>query len=82
MTRRGGRSATWSRPGLNPAQALRACASQAVLACGLQGRKGRLAVGHDADILAVLGNPLDDPSTLHRINAVFVRETRLEHIPN
>ena len=46
------------------------------------GRKGRLAVGHDADILAVLGNPLDDPSTLHRINAVFVRGTRLEHIPN
>jgi len=68
--------------GLTPAQALRACTSQAALACGLQGRKGRLAVGHDADILAVLGNPLDDPSTLHRINAVFVRGTRLEHIPN
>ena len=66
--------------GLTPAQALRACTSQAALACGLQGRKGRIAVGHDADILAIHGNPLDDPSMLHRITAVFVRGTRLERL--
>ena len=67
--------------GLTPAQALRACTSQAALACGLQRSKGRLAVGHDADILAIQGNPLDDPSTLHRITAVFLRGTRLEPMP-
>ncbi|HZM66334.1 MAG TPA: amidohydrolase family protein [Nakamurella sp.] len=60
---------------------MRACTSQAALACGLQGRKGRLAVGHDADILAIQGNPLDDPSMLHRITAVFLRGTRLEGMP-
>ena len=67
--------------GLTPAQALRACTSQAALGCGLQGRKGRIAVGHDADILAIHGNPLDDPSMLHRITAVFMRGTRLEPMP-
>ena len=67
--------------GMSPAQALRACTSRAAAACGLQDRKGRLAVGYDADILAVEGNPLQDPAALHRITAVYVRGTRLEPGP-
>jgi len=31
--------------------------------------------------LAIQGNPLDDPSMLHRITAVFLRGTRLEGMP-
>jgi imidazolonepropionase-like amidohydrolase len=42
---------------------------------GLGHRKGRLAPGYDADILAVTGNPLADPAVLHRIRAVYARGT-------
>ena len=40
---------------------------------GLAQRKGRLAPGFDADILAIDGNPLADPASLHRIRAVYLR---------
>lgn len=63
--------------GIAPAEALQASTSRAAQACGLGDRKGRLAVGYDADILAVDGDPLQDPQVLHRIKAVFVRGTRL-----
>ena len=39
--------------------------------CGLAHRKGRLAPGYDADILAVDGNPLADPDAIHHIRAVY-----------
>jgi imidazolonepropionase-like amidohydrolase len=39
--------------------------------CGLAHRKGRLAAGFDADILAVDGDPLTDPDAIHRIRAVY-----------
>jgi imidazolonepropionase-like amidohydrolase len=63
--------------GMTPAQALQASTSVAATACGLGHRKGRLARGYDADILAIDGNPLEDPAALHRIRAVFVRGTAL-----
>jgi imidazolonepropionase-like amidohydrolase len=59
--------------GLSPAAALRAVTSQAAAVCGLAHRKGRLAPGFDADILAIDGNPLTDPTSLHRIRAVYLR---------
>ncbi|MEV4513298.1 amidohydrolase family protein [Dactylosporangium sp. NPDC049525] len=59
--------------GMTPAGALRAATSVAAAACGLGERKGRVAAGFDADILAVDGDPLQDPSALHRIRAVYVR---------
>jgi len=36
-------------------------------------RKGRLAPGLDADVLAVDGDPIADPDALHRIRAVYAR---------
>jgi imidazolonepropionase-like amidohydrolase len=68
--------------GMTPAQALQASTSVAATACGLGHRKGRLAPGYDADILAIDGNPLHDPAALHRIRAVYVRGTALtNHSP-
>jgi imidazolonepropionase-like amidohydrolase len=57
--------------GIGPAQALQAVTSVAAGVCGLAHRKGRLALGYDADILAVDGNPLSDPDAIHHIRAVY-----------
>jgi imidazolonepropionase-like amidohydrolase len=38
-------------------------------------RKGRIAPGFDADILAVDGDPIADPDALHRIRAVYLGGT-------
>ena len=61
--------------GLSPAEALRAITSSAAGVCGLGHRKGRIAPGFDADILAVDGDPITDPQALHRIRAVYARGT-------
>jgi imidazolonepropionase-like amidohydrolase len=62
---------------MQPVVALRVATSTAAAACGLADRKGRLAPGFDADILAVDGNPLADLGALHNIRAVFARGTRV-----
>ena len=59
--------------GLSRAEALRAITSTAAGVCGLGHRKGRIAPGFDADILAVDGDPITDPDALHRIRAVYAR---------
>ncbi|MGI5237301.1 amidohydrolase family protein [Dactylosporangium sp. CA-139066] len=59
--------------GLTPGEALRAITSRAAAAIGLGGRKGRLAAGYDADVLAVDGDPLADAGALGRVRAVYVR---------
>ncbi len=59
--------------GMTAAQALRTVTSVAAAVLGLGDRKGRLAPGYDADILAVDGDPLTDPEALHRIRAVVCR---------
>jgi imidazolonepropionase-like amidohydrolase len=59
--------------GLSPVAALRTVTSQAAAVCRLAHRKGQLAPGFDADILAIDGNPLTDPAALHRIRAVYLR---------
>jgi imidazolonepropionase-like amidohydrolase len=55
------------------AQALQAVTSVAAQVCGLGERKGRIARGFDADIMAVDGDPLADLGALHRIRAVYAR---------
>jgi imidazolonepropionase-like amidohydrolase len=57
--------------GMGPAEILWALTSRAAQACGLGHRKGRIATGFDADILAIDGNPLDDPATIRRLRAVY-----------
>jgi imidazolonepropionase-like amidohydrolase len=57
--------------GLTNVEALRAATSLAAAACGIADRKGALASGRDADILAVGGDPLSDLKALHDVRAVF-----------
>jgi imidazolonepropionase-like amidohydrolase len=59
--------------GIGQAEALRMLTSVAAGVIGLGHRKGRIAPGFDADILAVDGDPVADPDTLHRIRAVYAR---------
>jgi imidazolonepropionase-like amidohydrolase len=59
--------------GVGPADALRMVTAAAAGVCGLGDRKGRIAPGYDADILAVDGDPIADPDALHRIRAVYCR---------
>lgn len=63
--------------GPTPAQALQTVTAHAAEVIGLGHRKGRLAPGYDADILAVDGDPLDDLSALHQVRAVFARGSRI-----
>ena len=59
--------------GLSPAETLRAITSVAAGVCGLGHRKGRVAPGFDADLVAVDGDPLTDPAALRRVIAVYAR---------
>jgi len=59
--------------GIGQPEALRMVTSKAAEVIGLGHRKGRIAPGFDADILAVDGDPLADPAALHRIRAVYAR---------
>jgi len=63
--------------GMSNAQALRANTSVAAVVCGLGDRKGTIAAGKDADIIAVPGNPLDDITCLQQVLAVFVAGNRI-----
>jgi imidazolonepropionase-like amidohydrolase len=58
--------------GMSPLDALATVTSVAAGVCGLANRKGRLAPGFDADLIAVDGDPVADPAALHQIRAVFV----------
>ena len=57
--------------GLSLAEILRTMTSGAAQACGLGHRKGRIAPGYDADILAIDGNPLEDLAAIRRLRAVY-----------
>src|SRR6516162_50756 len=61
--------------GYGQAEALRTITSVAAGVCGLAHRKGRVAPGFDADVLAVDGDPIADPDALHRVRAVYARGT-------
>lgn len=60
-----------ARAGLGPAEILRAQTSLAARACGLGHRKGRIAPGFDADIIAIDGSPFDDLAAIRRLRAVY-----------
>jgi imidazolonepropionase-like amidohydrolase len=66
-----------ARRGFSNGDALRSVTSIAAEYCALGHRKGRIAQGYDADLLAVSGNPLADPADLRRVVAVFRAGTRI-----
>jgi imidazolonepropionase-like amidohydrolase len=57
--------------GFTPVEALRAATATAADACRVGHRKGRLARGHDADILVVAGDPFRHAGDLRRVVAVY-----------
>ena len=62
---------TLSTLGMSNLEALRAVTSVAAQACGVADRKGTIAAGMDADLLAVEGNVVDDLARIHDVVAVF-----------
>ena len=67
--------------GFDPVEALRTATEVGARVCGLGDRKGRLAPGYDADVLAVDGDPVADPAALHRIRAVYARGNLVSAVP-
>ncbi|MEU6341549.1 amidohydrolase family protein [Streptomyces sp. NPDC046977] len=63
--------------GMTPLESLKAITSEAAAACGVEGRKGRIQAGADADFLAVAGDPLRDLGALHDVHAVFRAGVRI-----
>ena len=63
--------------GVDPAEALATMTSTAAEVVGLGTTKGRLHAGHDADVLAVDGDPFTDPDALLRPIGVWHRGRRV-----
>jgi imidazolonepropionase-like amidohydrolase len=64
--------------GHTPVEGLRALTTVAAKVCGVADRKGRLAPGFDADIIAVNGDPLTEPDTLATVTAVWRAGNRVQ----
>ena len=63
--------------GMTPVEALWTVSSRAAAVCGLGHRKGRIAAGYDADILAITGDPTQHPSAVRNVSAVFAGGQRI-----
>jgi imidazolonepropionase-like amidohydrolase len=63
--------ASYVASGLSPAEALRTATINAAELLGLQQRAGTIAVGKDADLLLVRGDPIADVAALDRIALVI-----------
>lgn len=57
--------------GMTPTDGLRALTSVAATVCGVGHRKGRLAPGFDADVLAVAGDPFVEPAAVLDVTGVW-----------
>jgi imidazolonepropionase-like amidohydrolase len=57
--------------GFTNTRVLASVTTTAAALCGLADRKGALAAGYDADLLAVHGNPVTEIGDIHRVAAVF-----------
>jgi imidazolonepropionase-like amidohydrolase len=60
-----------ARLGFTSAQALASATSLAAAACGIGDRKGKIAPGYDADLLAVTGNPAADLTAVLARTAIY-----------
>jgi imidazolonepropionase-like amidohydrolase len=68
----------WVKAGISPAAALQAATHNAARLLGAENRLGLIAPGHDADLLIVDGNPLEDISVTERISLVVFKGERLD----
>ncbi|MGW7680956.1 amidohydrolase family protein [Kribbella sp. NPDC054772] len=57
--------------GMSALDAIRAATTSAARLLGLEGSVGRLVRGYAADLIAVDGNPLDDPGALEHLHLVI-----------
>lgn len=57
--------------GFTNAEALAAATSVPAQSCGLGDRKGRIAPGFDADLIAVPGDPVHDLSALLEVSTII-----------
>jgi imidazolonepropionase-like amidohydrolase len=57
--------------GLIPREVLTRLTTLAADVCGVGHRKGRIADGYDADLVAVFGDPTTDLEALHQVRAVW-----------
>jgi imidazolonepropionase-like amidohydrolase len=62
--------------GMTPLEALRSLTTVAARVCGVGDRKGRLAPGFDADLVALSADPFHDPTALNTIRAVWLAGSR------
>ncbi|MFF4244676.1 amidohydrolase family protein [Streptomyces sp. NPDC001822] len=63
--------AALTRLDVTPLEALKSVTSLAARLCRVEGRKGSIAAGADADLLVVRGNPAEDTAALLDVEAVF-----------
>lgn len=68
--------------GFTNTEALTSVTSLAAQACALGHRKGKIATGYDADLIAVPGNPLHNLSALLNITTVIRAGTLIPVSPN
>lgn len=65
--------------GLAPVDALRSATSVAARVCRIADRKGSIAAGMDADIIAVAGDPLTEIAAVRNVISIFRRGMRVSH---
>jgi imidazolonepropionase-like amidohydrolase len=68
----------WVQAGIPPAVALQAATSNAAKLLRAEAHIGTVIAGHDADLLIVDGNPLEDISATERISSVVFKGERIE----
>jgi len=68
----------WVQAGIPPAVALQAATGNAARLLKSENRLGLVAPGHDADLLIVDGNPLEEISVTERISLVVFKGERLD----
>jgi imidazolonepropionase-like amidohydrolase len=64
------------RFGVAPAEALLAATARGAEVLGIESRTGTLEPGKDADVIALDGNPLEDPTALERVVLVLKQGRR------
>jgi imidazolonepropionase-like amidohydrolase len=66
--------------GVSPMHAIMAATKQAAEVCGVGHNCGTLEAGNYADIISVLGNPLEDIWSIARPNFIMKEGNRLDHV--